>query len=162
MENIQHNRDISGKKLLETLIYTSSVATLGLNKSNESNEETPVTFSDMIGDYKKSNLDYEKVVDIGDPIQKLDSIIYLMDNKLILSNLSKLPELIKKAKLLLNQSDNKEKEGALLYAESRYYLFAGNFKKSEELSKKCLVKANDLIYENACSSLLSNIYINNK
>ena len=115
-----------------------------------------------LGDYEQANVDYEKILDIGDPIQKLDSIIYLMDNNLILSKLSKVPELIEKAKLLLNQADNREKEAALLYAESRYYLFIGNFKKSEELSKKCLAKTNDSIYENACSSLLSNIYIVNE
>ena len=115
-----------------------------------------------LGDYEQANVDYEKILDIGDPIQKLDSIIYLMDNNLILSKLSKVPELIEKAKLLLNQADNREKEAALLYAESRYYLFIGNFKKSEELSKKCLAKTNNSIYENACSSLLSNIYIVNE
>ena len=47
-------------------------------------------------------------------------------------------ELIEKAKLLLNQSDNKEKETFLLYAESRYYINIGNFNKSEELAKKIL------------------------
>ena len=36
------------------IIYTSSVATLGLKKRGQSNENTPVSFSDMIGDYKKS------------------------------------------------------------------------------------------------------------
>ena len=115
-----------------------------------------------LGDYEQANLDYKKVLDIGDNTQKLESVIYLMDNYLILSKLSKVPELIEKAKLLLNQSDNKEKETFLLYTESRYYINIGNFNKSEELAKKCLAKTNDSFLENACSSLLSNIYIDNK
>lgn len=40
---------------VERIIYTSSVATLGLTKNNEpSDENTPVDLSDMIGDYKRS------------------------------------------------------------------------------------------------------------
>ena len=53
-------------KLLKNhkLAYTSSVATLGLsnNEKVESTEETPVSFSDMIGDYKKSKYLAEKLV----------------------------------------------------------------------------------------------------
>ena len=115
-----------------------------------------------LGDYSQANVDYEKVLEIGNPIQKLDSIISLIENNFMLSNLSKVPELIEKAKPLLNQSDNKEKETILLYAESRYYINIGNLNKSEELAKKCLAKTNDSIYVNACSSILSNIYIDNK
>ena len=54
---------IKTSDLNKTLIYTSSVATLGLNESNESNEDTPVTFSDMVGDYKKSKYLAEKIVE---------------------------------------------------------------------------------------------------
>ncbi len=40
---------------VERIVYTSSVATLGLNADGTpSNEETPVTLDDMIGDYKRS------------------------------------------------------------------------------------------------------------
>ena len=46
----------------KTLIYTSSVATLGINQNKKSNEDTPVSFSDMIGDYKKSKYLAEKIV----------------------------------------------------------------------------------------------------
>tara|TARA_B100000900_G_scaffold396977_1_gene396817 strand:- start:225 stop:1211 length:987 start_codon:yes stop_codon:yes gene_type:complete len=44
------------------LIYTSSVATLGINKNNLSDEETPVSFLEMVGDYKKSKYLAEKIV----------------------------------------------------------------------------------------------------
>ncbi len=49
-------------KYNKTLIYTSSVATLGINDENESNENTPVTFKDMLGDYKKSKYLAENIV----------------------------------------------------------------------------------------------------
>ena len=44
------------------LIYTSSVATLGLIEGQISDEETPVCFDDMIGHYKKSKYLAEQVV----------------------------------------------------------------------------------------------------
>ena len=46
------------------LAYTSSVATLGLTNKTalSSTEDTPVCFSDMIGDYKKSKYLAEKLV----------------------------------------------------------------------------------------------------
>ena len=43
------------------VIYTSSVATLGLSKNKESNECTPVNFKSMIGDYKKSKFIAEQI-----------------------------------------------------------------------------------------------------
>ena len=49
--------------LKKTLVYTSSVATLGLNDNLPSNEDTPVKFSDMVGDYKKSKYLAERIVD---------------------------------------------------------------------------------------------------
>ena len=33
-----------------------------------------------LGDYEQANLDYEKVLDIGDNTQKLESVIYLIDS----------------------------------------------------------------------------------
>ncbi len=53
---------IKTTQLKKTLIYTSSVATLGIKKNEKSDEETPVNFSDMIGDYKKSKYLAEKIV----------------------------------------------------------------------------------------------------
>jgi dihydroflavonol-4-reductase len=48
---------------VKKIVYTSSVATLGLNKdSSPANEDTPVTFNDMIGDYKKSKYIAEEIV----------------------------------------------------------------------------------------------------
>ena len=44
------------------MVYTSSVATIGLGEK-KSNEETPVTFKDMVGDYKKSKYLAEKLVE---------------------------------------------------------------------------------------------------
>tara|TARA_Y100001970_G_scaffold198669_1_gene241680 strand:- start:5612 stop:8635 length:3024 start_codon:yes stop_codon:yes gene_type:complete len=121
--------------------------------------------------YKQANVDFEKVLDIGNPIQKLDSITYVIENYLILSELSKVSELIEKGKTLLNKSGSKEKEVLLLYQEKkevlllyeiRYHLLIGNLTKSEELAKKCLEKSKGSIYDNACTNLLSNIYIANE
>ena len=40
---------------VERVVYTSSVATLGINRDGTpSNEDTPVTFADMVGTYKQS------------------------------------------------------------------------------------------------------------
>ncbi|HSO41600.1 MAG TPA: hopanoid-associated sugar epimerase [Rhodospirillales bacterium] len=39
---------------VDRIVYTSSVATLGIRKGTPADEETPVTFSDMIGHYKQS------------------------------------------------------------------------------------------------------------
>ena len=46
----------------KVIIYTSSVATLGINYENESDENTTVTYDDMIGDYKKSKYLAENIV----------------------------------------------------------------------------------------------------
>lgn len=46
------------------IIYTSSVAVLGINKDGTpSGEDTPVSLEDMIGDYKRSKFLAEKAVD---------------------------------------------------------------------------------------------------
>lgn len=48
---------------VERIVYTSSVATLGLNvDGTSSDEETPVTLEDMIGDYKRSKFLAEESV----------------------------------------------------------------------------------------------------
>ncbi len=48
---------------VERIVYTSSVATLGLNADGTpSNEETPVSLEDMIGDYKRSKFLAEQKV----------------------------------------------------------------------------------------------------
>lgn len=39
---------------VERIVYTSSVATLGVRRDGPADEETPVTFADMIGIYKQS------------------------------------------------------------------------------------------------------------
>ncbi len=49
-------------KYKKVLIYTSSVATLGISNEKESDENTPVTYHDMIGDYKKSKYLAENIV----------------------------------------------------------------------------------------------------
>ncbi len=49
---------------VERVVYTSSVATLGLNADGTpANEETPVTEANMIGHYKRSKYLAERVVD---------------------------------------------------------------------------------------------------
>ncbi len=57
---LDHIKSIKNHKLA----YTSSVATLGISndKKNISDEKTPVSFGDMIGDYKKSKYLAEKLV----------------------------------------------------------------------------------------------------
>ena len=56
------------------MVYTSSVATIGLSET-ESNEETPVTFNDMLGDYKKSKYLAEKLVENCVKSENLNCII---------------------------------------------------------------------------------------
>ena len=49
---------------VERIVYTSSVATLGLNaEGRPATEDTPVTEADMIGHYKRSKFLAERVVD---------------------------------------------------------------------------------------------------
>ena len=51
------------RQKISKIIYTSSVATLGINRDETpADENTPVTFSDMIGDYKKSKFLAEEKV----------------------------------------------------------------------------------------------------
>ena len=63
--------EIGNKKI----IYTSSVATLGLNHGSVSNEETPVHFKNMIGDYKKSKFIAEQIFQEYVKSKKISGII---------------------------------------------------------------------------------------
>jgi dihydroflavonol-4-reductase len=47
---------------IERVVYTSSVATLGLVPGDSADEETPSSFDDMIGPYKQSKFAAEEVV----------------------------------------------------------------------------------------------------
>ena len=57
---------------VERIIYTSSVATIGMPKDGSGNEDTPVRLEDMVGDYKRSKFlaeaSVEKLVDQGAPV----------------------------------------------------------------------------------------------
>ncbi|MEQ8231541.1 MAG: NAD-dependent epimerase/dehydratase family protein [Gammaproteobacteria bacterium] len=49
---------------IERIVYTSSVATLGIHRDGTpANEDSPVTLADMIGHYKRSKFLAERVVD---------------------------------------------------------------------------------------------------
>lgn len=64
--NVDGTRDLitaATEAGLEKIVYTSSVATLGINKDGTpSNETTPVTLTDMIGHYKRSKYLAEEAV----------------------------------------------------------------------------------------------------
>jgi len=65
--NVEGTRNImlaALEQAVDRIVYTSSVATLGLNTDGSaSNEDTPVTLDDMIGDYKRSKYLAEREVD---------------------------------------------------------------------------------------------------
>lgn len=61
---------------IKRIIYTSSVATLGIHKDGTpSNENTPVTFNDMVGTYKKSKFLAEEAVQDLIRTQNLPAVI---------------------------------------------------------------------------------------
>ncbi|NNM01348.1 MAG: NAD-dependent epimerase/dehydratase family protein [Gammaproteobacteria bacterium] len=64
--NVEGTRNIMQAALatgVERIVYTSSVATLGVfSDGRRSDEETPVTLDDMIGDYKRSKFLAEQAV----------------------------------------------------------------------------------------------------
>ena len=66
--------EIATQQGIEKIVYTSSVATLGINKDGTpSNETTPVSLKDMIGHYKRSKYLAEQEVhrlvkDINSPV----------------------------------------------------------------------------------------------
>ncbi len=58
---------------VERIVYTSSVATLGIVPGGDGDEQTPVTYADMIGPYKQSKYRAEEAVsalvtDFGAPV----------------------------------------------------------------------------------------------
>ena len=65
--NVEGTRNIMHAALetgIQKVVYTSSVATLGVfDDGSISNEDTPVTLHDMIGDYKRSKFMAERVID---------------------------------------------------------------------------------------------------
>ena len=62
--NVQGTRDLLSAALaagVERVVYTSSVATLGLVQGGSADETTPSTLEDMIGPYKRSKFEAEEV-----------------------------------------------------------------------------------------------------
>lgn len=66
LHNVEGTRNLMLAALeqgVDRVVYTSSVATLGLNRDGTpADEETPVALADMIGDYKRSKFLAEQVV----------------------------------------------------------------------------------------------------
>ena len=63
--NVEGTRDLLTAALeagIERVVYTSSVATLGLVPGGSADEETPSSIDDMIGPYKRSKFAAEEVV----------------------------------------------------------------------------------------------------
>ena len=61
---------------VERIVYTSSVATLGLNRDGSpANEDTPVGLDDMIGHYKRSKFLAERAVDELVSTESLPAVI---------------------------------------------------------------------------------------
>ena len=63
--NVEGTRDLLTAALeagIERVVYTSSVATLGLVAGGSADEETPSSMDDMIGPYKRSKFAAEEVV----------------------------------------------------------------------------------------------------
>src|SRR5271165_6000001 len=63
--NVDGTRDLMSAALaagVERLVYTSSVATLGLVEGGSADEATPSALEDMIGPYKRSKFAAEEVV----------------------------------------------------------------------------------------------------
>ena len=63
--NVEGTRDLLTAALeagIERVVYTSSVATLGLVPGGSADEETPSSMDDMIGPYKRSKFAAEEVV----------------------------------------------------------------------------------------------------
>jgi len=61
---------------VERIVYTSSVATLGLHTDGSpANEDSPVSLDDMVGDYKRSKYLAEREVDKLVAEQKLPAVI---------------------------------------------------------------------------------------
>jgi dihydroflavonol-4-reductase len=62
--NVTGTRNVLAAALdagVERVVYTSSVATLGIRSDGPADEETPATLTDMVGDYKRSKYLAEQV-----------------------------------------------------------------------------------------------------
>src|SRR5437763_15996768 len=62
--NVEGTRDLLTSALeagVERVVYTSSVATLGLVRAGEADEDTPSDIGDMIGPYKRSKFPDKEV-----------------------------------------------------------------------------------------------------
>ena len=77
--NVEGTRNIMLAALqqgIQRIVYTSSVATLGLHADGSAaNEDSPVSLSDMIGDYKRSKYLAEREVDNLIAEQNLPAVI---------------------------------------------------------------------------------------
>jgi dihydroflavonol-4-reductase len=63
VDGTRHLMEAAAEAGVTRMIYTSSVATLGINRDGTpSNEDTPVTFADMVGTYKRSKFLAEEEV----------------------------------------------------------------------------------------------------
>ena len=79
--NVQGTRDLitaATKAGVEKIVYTSSVATLGINKDGTpSNETTAVTLEDMIGHYKRSK--YLAEQEVHRLVKEMDSPVVIVN-----------------------------------------------------------------------------------
>jgi dihydroflavonol-4-reductase len=77
--NVRGSRNLllaAARAGVQRIVYTSSVATLGTNKDGSpADEETPVAYKDMIGDYKRSKFLAERKVRALAKTRNLDVVI---------------------------------------------------------------------------------------
>jgi dihydroflavonol-4-reductase len=77
--NVRGSRNLllaAARAGVQRIVYTSSVATLGTNKDGTpADEETPVAYKDMIGDYKRSKFLAERKVRALAKTRNLDVVI---------------------------------------------------------------------------------------
>ena len=75
--NVLGTENIASKviQLNKTLVYTSSVATLGIKKGEVSSEDSEASIDEMFGDYKKSKYLAEKIITGMIKKKKLKAII---------------------------------------------------------------------------------------
>ena len=120
-----------------------------------------------IGDLNGAVSDFKAVFNFGNENEIFLSITYLIDVYSRFGEYQEIPELLVKAKKLLNKINTNESYVSLLYAESLYNSYVGNIDKSEALLEKCLaniskeVRSNSFYYS-ACKNLLIGIYIDKK
>jgi dihydroflavonol-4-reductase len=77
--NVRGSRNLllaAARAGVQRIVYTSSVATLGINNDGSpADEETPATYKDMIGDYKRSKFLAERKVRALANLHNLDVVI---------------------------------------------------------------------------------------